>query len=413
MKNNKAQIVGEIFKYSLVGIFSVVVLIFGYKMIDLVKERACKTEIAKFEIDLKGIDKGLRYGAKEVQSHDVPCKVDKIYFFDLSRSINPENFKDVPIIEDSLKSGGNNNVFLVKGGEVKRSFYAGNLEMSYPYHLCFVPKFDKISFFAEGAGKSARITGSCGQPECTFIPVDISLEDAREVISEGIGSGCQDCRNDLDNSKIELTRQNVEILRKFIFCENFTEVEIKIKQKNGHDVRDFRFYEFIPKTCIDDLNRYLAERLPSDVIIKNDPLIAWHFDELSQEQSVSYKLSAELNDECRQLIKGLGVAQFVEGESQSISGRMQRQNLQSGITGQEEPNDELETESSRRNRGENSGNRECIPNARKACVEDRIYWFDSCGRRGALHYDCRSGNLARNQCRNAQCCIGNFFCQTP
>ncbi len=166
MKNNKAQIVGEIFKYSLVGIFSVVVLIFGYKMIDLVKERACKTEIAKFEIELKNIDKSVRFGVKELQSYDAPCKVDKIYFFDLSKKIDAEKFDDLPLIKDTLKSGGN-NLFLVKGKEVKRSFYAGNLEIEEPYYLCFVPKLERISFFVEGAGKSVKIIKAEGQPLCT------------------------------------------------------------------------------------------------------------------------------------------------------------------------------------------------------------------------------------------------------
>ena len=111
----KAQLVGDVFKYMLIGIVSVTILFAGYKMINVVKERACKTEIAKFEIDLRNIDKSLRFGTKELQSHEVPCKVDKIYFFDLNKKINPEYFKEIPLLMDTLKTG-NNNVFLIKEG---------------------------------------------------------------------------------------------------------------------------------------------------------------------------------------------------------------------------------------------------------------------------------------------------------
>ncbi len=312
----KAQFVGEIFKYMLIGVVSVTILFAGYKMIDVVKERTCKTEIAKFEIDLRNIDKSLRFGTKELKSHDVPCKVDKIYFFDLNKGINPEYFKEIPLLMDTLKTGGNNNVFLVKEGDVKRSFYAGNLEMVYPYHICFMPKFDKISFFIEGAGKSAKVASACDQPECTFIPINISEDEARRIIKEAIEFGCRNCPIELDKdfARIRLTRQNVEMFRKFTFCDGITNVEIIIKPKKDVEVKDFRFYEFIPKSCIDDLNNYLAENVEGNVEIRGDPLIMWYFSDIGEEKKVSYKLSAELNDECKQAIQGLGVSQFIKAE---------------------------------------------------------------------------------------------------
>jgi len=316
ISSKKAQIIGEVFKYGMVGVVSIVILIAGYNMVNVVKERACKTEIAKFEIDLRNIDKSLRFGTKELQSYDVPCKVDKIYFFDLNKTINPENFKEIPIIKDTLKSKGNNNIFLVKEGDVKRSFYAGNLEMVYPYNICFLPKFDKISFFIEGAGKSAKIAAACNQPECTFIPIDISESDSREIIKEAFEFACPNCPKDFDKEieSIKLTRQNVEMFRKFSFCDGITDVQIIIKPKKGLEVKDFRFYEFIPKNCIDDLENYLVENIEGDVDIKGDPLIMWHFEDLSEEQKISYKLSTELNEECKKAIQGLGVTQFIKAE---------------------------------------------------------------------------------------------------
>lgn len=168
-RQRKAQIIGEVLKYALAAFFSVVILVAGYKLINLVGDRACKTELAKFEIDLKGIDKNLRAGEKELQSYDMSCKVDAIYFIDLNKAVNPNDFNKIPLIMDSLRSKAGNNVFVVEKGDVKRSFYAGNLEIMEPNYLCFTPKYGKISFFAEGTGKSAKIetadsSGLCNNP---------------------------------------------------------------------------------------------------------------------------------------------------------------------------------------------------------------------------------------------------------
>ena len=50
----------------------------------------------------------------------------------------------------------------------------------------------------------------------------------------------------------------------------------------------------------------------ANVQINADPLIMWYFNEISGEKRVSYKLTKELDDQCRQLIKALGVAQSIE-----------------------------------------------------------------------------------------------------
>lgn len=520
----KAQLVGEVFKYALIGMVSVAVIVMGYKMIDVVKERGCRTEIAKFEIELRDMDKSVRYGAKELKAYEAPCNADRIYFFDLNRNINPDDFKDIPILADSVKSRSN-NVFLVKDGKVKRSFYAGNLEMAYPYNICFAPKFDKISFFIESAGKSAKIASSCSQPECTFIPVEISEEDSRRIIREAIDFGCGNCPSDFEREveKMRITRQNVEMFRKFTVCDGITTVEIAIKPKKGAEAKGFTFYEFLPKSCIGDLNSYLAENIEGNVDIKSDPLIMWRFDDLSGEKKFSYKLDAELIDECRLAIQGLGIAQFIEGvaaEEQdaieqntpptinglpdvsvagiglkknvitnlwkyaqdketssqnllyeiidqtnkelvdcSVSNEKHidcevKQNLE-GISRVTVQADDFELSGrasfnvevtkfckKHEKKGcvgstifwlDSCGNVEelaelcksgeacedgeceeiCTPNAERKCSEDdKMYWVDSCGKKGQLYFDCKD-NLARNQCRNGQCCIGNFFCEEP
>ncbi len=165
-KLRKAQAIGEVLKYGLVAIFSIFIIIGGYKMIDLLQERACRTEISKFEIDLKSIGQSLRYGTRELKNYPVPCKINQVYILDLTKNIDPGNFNDTPIIKDSIKTKGDNNVFLVKNGEIKHLFYAGNFDIEEPYYMCLATKFEMVSFFVENAGRSIKVANAPGQPLC-------------------------------------------------------------------------------------------------------------------------------------------------------------------------------------------------------------------------------------------------------
>ncbi len=165
-KAKKAQIIGEVLKYLLVGAFAIFTAFIGYKAIHTLQEKGCDAEIVKFEIDLKGMDKSLRFGAKELKSYFVPCGIDKIFFLDLNKEINPGDFDGIPIIKDIIENGGSDNTFLIKNGDVKRSFSAGNMDIGEPYYACLIPVLGGISFFIEGAGKSAKMTLPDEQPEC-------------------------------------------------------------------------------------------------------------------------------------------------------------------------------------------------------------------------------------------------------
>ena len=74
----------------------------------------------------------------------------------------------------------------------------GAIEVEYPHYKCLVPQFGKVSFFLEGTQKSALMTGTSEQPECTLIPVSITLEEAdyTAILDESFGlfeELCTDC----------------------------------------------------------------------------------------------------------------------------------------------------------------------------------------------------------------------------
>ena len=163
----KSQLFSEAFKYILAGLFSILILIAGYKSISAIQQRSCAAEIKNFESELKNLDKNLRYGTKELKSYVVPCGAKNIYLFDLSRKIDLEQFNKVPVMKDSLKTSGNHNIFLVRENKVIDSFYSGNLEINMPYYFCLLAKNEKIEFFAEGTAAAAKITLPDEQLQCS------------------------------------------------------------------------------------------------------------------------------------------------------------------------------------------------------------------------------------------------------
>ena|SRR3989338_1845803 len=166
MLNKKSLGASEVFKYLIIAFISVVILVGGYKLINLISSRSCQADLSRMEIDLRNINQGLRYGERELKTVKMPCNVEKVYFLDLKAGINSNLFNDIPIISDSLQARAANNIFLAVGNDVKHSFYAGSMEIESPGYLCMKSNAGQISFFAEGAGESARITKAPGQILC-------------------------------------------------------------------------------------------------------------------------------------------------------------------------------------------------------------------------------------------------------
>lgn len=163
--HKKSQLGSEVFKYMLIALVAGVILIFGYMMLRSVLQKGCTTELTDFTANFRNIDKSSRYGEMELKEYSVPCKADKIYLFDFSKSINYAQFSQIPIMQDSLKTSKNDNVFLVEENKVLNSFYAGKFEIEDSY-LCLKTSSGKISFFAEGSKDALRISRPQGQPAC-------------------------------------------------------------------------------------------------------------------------------------------------------------------------------------------------------------------------------------------------------
>lgn len=316
-KHKKSDIAPELFKYLLVAFFSAAILVFGYKIVNSVMERGCATEIAKFELDLKGLTDNIGFGEKVFHTYNAPCGADEIYFIGKSPDLKPEYFNDVLLIKESVQSSSGNNIFLMKEGKIKSAFHIDNLEIEYPSYKCLVPKFGKLSFFLEGTKNAAFMSAASDQPECTLIPVD--TEDGASIPAENPDFECPYCTS--DHSAVERAKGNSEIGRTFTYEDGKTKtkVEITIRIKDNIRLRKFVFIESLPKECIRDLTTALDQNIDitreeATVTIQNDPLIAWSFDEINGKKTVSYRLNVELSEDCREMLKGTSMAQIVEQE---------------------------------------------------------------------------------------------------
>jgi len=322
---------GEVIKYVIISVIIIFVTFFGYSVITSVREKTCNTELAQFEIDIKGFDKTVKFGSVKEFTKLVPCDVDEVYFFDLGKDINLDYLEHLPLLKDSVGSKAEKNIFLVKDNKILDSFYVGNLNIEFPNYICFLPKFQKINFFVEGKGKEVSVISGCFQPECTYIPVRPENNEAVGILNEAVGFGrkadadpaddlecvnCPDSVNDELSNFFE-TRENVDIFRKYEYCkeEGKTNVEIIIRPKGNARLSTFRFYESIPKECVNSLSVYVQEIIKNyegDVSINADPLIIWTLEDIQKEERLSYVLDTFLTEECKEIIAGMGIAAAIE-----------------------------------------------------------------------------------------------------
>ncbi|MCH8003151.1 MAG: hypothetical protein IH934_00835 [Nanoarchaeota archaeon] len=320
---------GEVIKYVIIALTILAITFFGYKSLAVIQDKTCNAELAKFQIDLKNLDKTVKFGNVKEFTYRVPCNSNEILFFDLNQrdkiisSLTNLN----PLIIDSIKSKVEKNVFVVRNNKILSSFYAGNLDIEFPNYICFLPKFEKIDFIVEGKGTSVSVVGGCLQPECTYFPVQLIEENVVGILNEAVGfdeepdsdcgkQGKSSCPSDVKDEFVKFlrTKENVNIFRKYEYCKETgkTNIEILIKPGKVLSNKEFRFYESIPKDCIDDLKKYLSTQIKGEVSIKYDPLIIWSFDDIKEEKKLRYILDTLLSDDCRESIEGIGISNLLE-----------------------------------------------------------------------------------------------------
>ncbi len=312
---------GEAIKYIIITAVIIAIIFIGFKAVTTIQDKLCEGSLTKLYLELKGLDKTVKVGASKEMTLDVPCGIDKIYFFDPNDPIDTSVLEGLPLLRDSVESRAEKNIFFVKKGKVVGSIGAGNLDLEYPNYLCLQPTGEKIGFFVEGKSNAVSIIPACTQPECTYIPVDPKDVDAATILREANKFGktqmCDNCPRETLTAFANYiqTKENMIISRKYEYCKasGITNVEITLIPKDKAELSNLVIYEFIPKECISDLHQFLATQLDDEFVdIKADPLIMWRIDNLDSEQKISYALKTFLSDKCKQSIKAIGASRTIE-----------------------------------------------------------------------------------------------------
>jgi hypothetical protein len=138
-------------------------------------------------------------------------------------------------------------------------------------------------------------------PEKKQINVKLTKEDIHDFVDQADLN-----REEINNAfnTINITKQTID----FRYQDDKTQVKNTIESDKY--MEDFTYTLFIPK-C---LTKYLDD-LEFDnenyTIIEEDPVIAWHFTEVSNNINLDYEVEGSILPECLEKIKGLPIANVI------------------------------------------------------------------------------------------------------
>jgi len=101
--------------------------------------------------------------------------------------------------------------------------------------------------------------------------------------------------------------------------EKYTKIITKIKPKRG--LNDMSVIERIPKCLAKHINDVKMDEKYRDAIkvINADPLVMWHFKEITAEQEFSYEIKGVLDEDCKKQIEAMGIADELGIELESTN----------------------------------------------------------------------------------------------
>ncbi len=154
----KAQLIGQVFIYVITIVLVAFILVYGYKAITTFKEKAEQVSFIQFKNDMQNTVEvlSLDFGSVKIKEFTVPDDIDNVCFVKNFPSMPTLSNTKYPIIEDSVNSGVDKNVFLVGKG-VEESFNAGKISIDGNF-LCVSALGDIIKLRMEGKGDHTLIS---------------------------------------------------------------------------------------------------------------------------------------------------------------------------------------------------------------------------------------------------------------
>ena len=160
----KSQIQAQVFVYVLAMMVMGMVLLYGYRSIDTMQERAKQVDILALKNSvITSIEKVSNdYGTVRAPTFSIPKEYTEICFIDISNSPAEDGLKsEHPLIYEAWEDESA-NVFIIKD-LVDESFMVGDednslIDIADPNYICFEIKNSKVKVRLEGIGGKAQLS---------------------------------------------------------------------------------------------------------------------------------------------------------------------------------------------------------------------------------------------------------------
>ena len=303
--HKRGQAESETFRYLAISLVAILVLYFGYKGVTSFIERGCQSDLAVFESKLKADIE--TYSTQVGKIHEVQidglCDAEKLLLLDLDKTatldVSSHNF--IPEIKNSIQSRQKVNAFIIKDGEVLRSFFAGTLELTNPPYTCVRMRGDKAKVTYRGRGTGLQVDPSDYRYSCTFDEVTLRLEgEDKEQLMEDVPESATLPPNPID------TPEFYDLNREFESKDDKTVVKVA-KVDRPDKIESFKLLENIPKCAVEKLEEAIDNQVITGIsksqiqIIKDDPIFVWEFEDNDKENE--YTINKIIDEGCKRDFK--------------------------------------------------------------------------------------------------------------
>ncbi len=160
MKNKRAQIQSQIFVYVLAIVIMGLVLLYGYKSIATMQDKAEQIDLLSFKKDIENeiVKMSTDYGSVRTPTIHVPANSKEVCFLDLTKSPVKLNH---PLVYEAWEDKSA-NVFLID--KLAKEVYLIQQQQNYliqidsPGYLCIPVINNKIQIRLEGIGGKAELS---------------------------------------------------------------------------------------------------------------------------------------------------------------------------------------------------------------------------------------------------------------
>jgi len=118
----------------------------------------------------------------------------------------------------------------------------------------------------------------------------------------------------LDKEDVKNSLETLEVVNQSLtFSSSGNTINLKNTINPKNELKDFDYNLYIPK-CLTPYLEQIEFENKDYKIIKEDPLIAWHFANVNDKINLNYKVKGQIDESCLEQIKGLPIAKVIGAE---------------------------------------------------------------------------------------------------